>query len=113
MDFYRRLSDSKSHQVSWTLHSILVDFNNPGDRMVSINPLISNSFNLLGTILSAFMSFGITFILMFHSISKFSGKVKLLALFSLSCFLFRSLERQNLQNKNFFLLISTFSGFLA
>ena len=45
MVFLRSLSDSKSPQVSWTLLSILTDFNNVGVWMVSTcpftNPLVT------------------------------------------------------------------------
>ena len=44
MVFYRNLSDSKSHQVSWTLLSIWADPNNAFVWMVSTYELISNSF---------------------------------------------------------------------
>ena len=43
MVFHWSLSDSKSPQFSWTLLSILADFNNTVVYMVSILPLFSNS----------------------------------------------------------------------
>ena len=43
MVFYWSLSDSKSPQLSWTLLSILAEFNNAVVWMVSSHPLISQS----------------------------------------------------------------------
>ena len=44
--FHWRLSDSKSHQVSWTLLRILADLRNAVVAMVSTHPLNSKSFSL-------------------------------------------------------------------
>ena len=45
--FYWSLSDSKSPHISRTLLSILADLNNKVVRIVSVRPLISNSFRPL------------------------------------------------------------------
>ena len=69
--FHWSPSGSKFPQVSRTLLSILIDLNNAVIWMVSIRPLISNSFRTLtkpmGTVPSAPITIGTTVTLMFHS----------------------------------------------
>ena len=92
MVFHWSLSASKSPQVSRTFLSILFNLNNVVVWMVSIHPLILNSFSPLsktfGTVLKASITIGITVTLFFHSflsclfftflnfILKFAGTAK-------------------------------------
>ena len=62
--FDRSLSDSKSLQVSRTLHSILADRNNALVWIISFISLISNCFNPLDTVPSAQTTIGITALLL-------------------------------------------------
>ena len=74
---YRSLSDTKSHQVSRTLLSILANLNNAVVWMVTTRLLISNSsipfINTLATGLSAPFTIGTTVTFMFHSCCFFSS----------------------------------------
>ena len=78
------LSDSKSPQVSRTLLSILVDFNNVVVWMVSTRHLISKfsstSTNPLATVPRAPITIGIIVTFMFHSFFQFPSKVLVLIL---------------------------------
>ena len=69
--FSLSLSDSKSPQVSMTLHNILADLNNAVVWMVSTHPFISKSSSLfinpLVTVPRALITIGITVTLMFYS----------------------------------------------
>ena len=82
MVFYWSLSDSKPHQVSRTLLSILAVFNNAVVWMVSTRSPTSKSsrpFNKpLVTIPKAPITIGIIVTFMFHSFFQFSSKVKVL-----------------------------------
>ena len=84
--FHWGLSDSKSHQVSRTLLSILVDFNNTLVWMVFIRPPISKFSRpfskSLGNVESMSITTSITF--MFHSFLNSRATSKYLSLFSLS-----------------------------
>ena len=76
MEFLWSLSDSKIHQISRTLLSILVDFSNVW--MVSTCPLISKYFSpfssLLGIVSSSPTIIGIIVCFMFPSLLSFSCK---------------------------------------
>ena len=65
------LNDSKSHQMFWTLLSILADLSIDVVWMVLARPPMSNSSSPLtkpfGTVLSAPITIGITITFMFHS----------------------------------------------
>ena len=90
MFFQLSLSNSKSPQVSRTLLSILTDLNNVVVWIVSIYPLIFNSFSslpkLLGTVPSAPITIGITIILMFLTFLSSLEMPKYLFLSSLFSF---------------------------
>ena len=83
MVFHWSLSDSKSHQLSWTLLSILAVFNNVVVWMVYTRSLISKSSipfnNLLVTVPKAPITYGIIVTFMFH-IFQFLSKVQVLIL---------------------------------
>ena len=72
--FHWSLIDSRFPQISWTPQGILNDLNNIEVLMVSILPLISNSFILsskpLRTVPSAPITTGITVTLIFHISGK-------------------------------------------
>ena len=80
--FHWRLSDSKSPQVSWTLLSIPVVFNNAVVWMVSTRPPTSKSsrpFNNPFVIVpKAPITIGIIVTFIFHSFFQFSSKVEVL-----------------------------------
>ena len=82
MVFHRRLSDSKSPQVSRTLLSILAVFNNAVVWIVSTRPQIFKSSrpfnNPLVTVPKAPITIGIIVTFMFHNFFQFSSKVKVL-----------------------------------
>ena len=84
--FYWRLTDSKSPQVSRTLLSILVVFNNAVVWMVSTRPPTSKSsgpFNSpLVTVPKAPIAFVIIVTFMFHSFFNSLGRSRYLSLFS-------------------------------
>ena len=86
MIFYWNLSNSKSHQVSWTLLSILDDLYNAVVWMVSARPLISNSSspltNPLRIIPSTSVNVGTTDTFMFHSFFSSLARSEYLSLFS-------------------------------
>ena len=80
MVFHRRLSDSKSPEVSRTLLSILSNLNNAVVWMISTHPLISKSSspctNPLVTVPRA--PIGLKVISMFSSFFQFPSKVQIL-----------------------------------
>ena len=86
MVFHRRLSDSKSPQVSRTLFSILVVFNNAVVLMVSTRSPTSKSSrpfnNPLVTVPKAPITIGIIVTFMFHSFSNSLARSRYLSLFS-------------------------------
>ena len=86
MVFHWRLSDSKSPQVSRTLLSILVVFNNAVVRMVSTRPPTSNSSrpfnNPLVTVPKAPITIGIIVTFIFHSFFGSLARSRYLSLFS-------------------------------
>ena len=85
MVFHWRLSDSKSPQVSRTLLSILVVFNNTVVWMVSTRPLTSKSSrpfnNPLVTVPKAPVTVGIIVTFMFHSFFNSLVRSRYLSLF--------------------------------
>ena len=88
MVFHWSLSDSKSPQVSKTLHSILVDVNNGVVWMVSTRPLISKSpspfINPSVTVPRTPITNGIMVTFMFHSFFNSLASLRYLSFFSLS-----------------------------
>ena len=88
MVFYWSLSDSKSHQVSRTLLSILTDLNNAVVWMVSTRPLISKSsspfINPFVTEPIAPIIIGIIVTFMFHSFFNSQARSRYLSFFSFS-----------------------------
>ena len=101
MVFQWNLRDSKSRQVSMTLHSILAVLNSSMVLMVPILPLVSNSSGLfskpLGTVPSAPPTITITF--MFHSFVSSPGIC--LSFHFILFLLCGSLEQQNLTDNKF------------
>ena len=116
MGFHWSLSNSKSHQFSRTLLSLL---SNTVVWMVLILPLISNysSFffiNLLRTIPSIPTSINITVTLIFHSLLVFSlARAKYLSVFSLSFIFTSGSPEQQYPLDSKFSLINTQSGLLV
>ena len=98
MVFHWRLSDSKSPQVSRTLLSILVVFNNDVALMVSTRPptsKFSRPFNNpLVTVTKAPITTGIIVTFMFHSFFNSLARSRYLSLFSHSFSLFCGLPGQ-------------------
>ena len=86
MVFHRRLSDSKSPQVSRTLLSILAVFNNAVVWMVSTRPPTSKSSmlfsNPLVTVPKAPITIGIIVTFMFHSFFNSLARSRYLSFFS-------------------------------
>ena len=86
MVFHRRLSDSKSPQVSRTLLSILAVFNNAVVWMVSTRPPTSKSSrpfnNPLVTVPKAPITIGIIVTFMFHSFFNYLAWSMYLSFFS-------------------------------
>ena len=86
MVFHRRLSDSKSPQVSRTLLSILAVFNNAVVWMVSTRSPTSKSSrpfnNPLVTVPKAPVTIGIIITFMFHSFFNSLARSRYLSLFS-------------------------------
>ena len=84
MVFHWSLSDSRSHQVSRTLLSILAVLNNAVVWMVSTRPPTSKSsspfYNPLVTVPKAPITIGTIVTFMFHSFFQFSSKVEVLIL---------------------------------
>ena len=76
MAYPRKLSDSKSPQVSRTLLTILADLNNAVIWMIPASPTISNSSgsitNPLDIVPSTPITFGITVTLAFHNLFSYS-----------------------------------------
>ena len=114
--FHRNLSDSKSHQVSGTLVSILADLNN---TVVLIRFPISNSFcpftKPLGTVPSAPITIGITVNLMIRSFFSSPTRSKYSSLFLLSSiFILWSARtaKSTIRQVLFFLLFSFFYHFV-
>ena len=121
MVFQLSLSDSKSPLVSRTLLSILADLNNVAVRIVSIRPLISNSFSPIlkpfGTVPSVPVTISITVTLMFHNFLTSLSKPKYFSLsliFTLwSSGTAKSTIRPVSLLLSFILLITTWSGLLV
>ena len=119
MVFHRRLSDSKSPQVTRTLLSILAVFHNAVAWMVSTRPPTSKSsrpFNdPIVTVPKPPITIGRIVTFMFHSFFQFSSKVEvLISLFTF--FQFFSVVSQDSKVDNFadflfFIIIR--SGLLA
>ena len=86
MVFHWRLSDSKSHQVSRTLLSILAVFSNAVVWMVSSRPPTSKSYspfnNPLVTVPKALITIGMIVTFMFHSFLNSLARLRYLSLFS-------------------------------
>ena len=121
MVFHWGLSDSKSLQVSRTLHSILSDLNDAVDWMVSTCPLISKSSSsctkLLMTVPNTPITIGITVTFMFHRFFSFFSKVEvLISLFAFLSVLYPMISRNgkvHYSAGSLFLLTITRSGRLA
>ena len=86
MVLHWRLSDSKSHQVSRTLLSILAVINNPVVWMVSTRPPTSKSSrpfnNRLVTVPNAPITIGIIVTFIFHCFFNSPARLRYLSLFS-------------------------------
>ena len=85
MVFHWSLNNSKSHQLSRTLLSILAVLNNAVVWLVSTRPSTSKSSRLFNnsliTVWKAPITIGIIVTCMFHSFFQFSSKVEVLILF--------------------------------
>ena len=107
MVFHSSLGDSKSPQVSRTLHSIQIDLNYAVVCIVSILPLISNTSSLfsklLETVPSAPITIGITVTLIFHNFSALWQDPSICRSFLFLLFsLYGPPEWQNPQDGKFF-----------
>ena len=114
------LRDSKSPQVSRTLHSMLAVLNNAVVRMVSARPSTSKSSSLFSNPLLTLpkipITIGITVTFMFHSFFNFLARSMYLSFFS-HCFSFILWSDETVKSRIFqilcFLLIIKRSGLLA
>ena len=118
MVYHRNLSDSKSHQISRTLLSILADLNNAVVWMILILTLIFNSSSSLskslGIVLSALATIGVIVIFMFHRFLHLWQGPSISHLFAFFHFsLCGPLELQNSLDTTSFFLANSRSGLLA
>ena len=116
MIFLRSLSDSKSLQVTRTLHCILTDLDNAVVWIVLILLLTFNSTRLFSepseTVPNALITNGIAVIFMFDCIFSFLAKSKYLSIFLFSSF-FTLLSAETVKSTRqqvLFLLINTRLG---